>query len=592
MDFIVFSSLVGATFSFLVLSYDIMCQWSRNLPIRMLQLPTTLQLPQSSLESLKKVIPKLHIQGHGKSCQTTYSLNYLKYSARTDGEEPERWWAHINPVSMSTREMGPGARQDTIDDHASAWNWKKLAGFGVFFATRMRTAIRMQGKHIALHAKLTARFPLDLVSSWEAEVVAWEIKSSKKNPYEELNTGITLKAVQTELAKEELEHAQKADILHDVLPNRFISAGLEIEEQQRVLAHQISQLKKGAAESLEHLDKRNILQRRIDSWQLIQDVYMPGISELRTQALLDKPSPPESIPLYLPSSVPSVLRSNFSSLTEKEARIRIAQAEDALSELRRLLRITMGLWHYKFTQVGPSQRSGTRARSLINRFKDKIFNCAESYRSARNALLSLDPSGTWIMRFHELKPEDIRAPGKEDDEQEGNRSISWIWLTSSENHKLADDTQVDECMDILCFINIITNQITGLRVEWMKSRARAERWSEEVLLVEEEMRRTLAFLDWKALWWIEQSKLRQNASSILQEGCTAYATKQADVLHIMAFSFAKEWQPILEAHGMSTLGWPATYVQSFAAQQLVSEKKTDMVAEEKDEEFDDDDIFF
>jgi hypothetical protein len=47
---------------------------------------------------------------------------------------------------------------------------------------------------------------------------------------------------------------------------------------------------------------------------------------------------------------------------------------------------------------------------------------------------------TWIMRFHELKPEDIHAPGKEDNEQEGNCFISWIWLTGSENHKLADDT--------------------------------------------------------------------------------------------------------------------------------------------------------
>ena len=50
--------------------------------------------------------------------------------ARTDGEDPERWWAHINPVSMSTKEMGPGARLDTLDDHAGAWNWRKITGFG------------------------------------------------------------------------------------------------------------------------------------------------------------------------------------------------------------------------------------------------------------------------------------------------------------------------------------------------------------------------------------------------------------------------------------------------------------------------------
>jgi hypothetical protein len=132
MDFVVFSSLIGAVFCILVLSYDIMCQWSRNLATRMLQLPLSMQLSQSSLDNMKKVIPKLHIHGHGKSCQTNFSLNYLKHSARTDGEEPERWWAHINPVSVSTREMGPGARYDTIDDHAAAWNWRKITGFGMF----------------------------------------------------------------------------------------------------------------------------------------------------------------------------------------------------------------------------------------------------------------------------------------------------------------------------------------------------------------------------------------------------------------------------------------------------------------------------
>lgn len=49
---------------------------------------------------------------------------------RTDGEAPERGWSHINPVATSTREMGPGSRRDTLDDHFSDWNWKKTTGMG------------------------------------------------------------------------------------------------------------------------------------------------------------------------------------------------------------------------------------------------------------------------------------------------------------------------------------------------------------------------------------------------------------------------------------------------------------------------------
>jgi len=89
-----------------------------------------MQLPEAILESITYVIPKFHIYGHGTGCQTQFSLNYNPNSARTNGEEPERWWAHINPVSMSTREMGPGARHDTLDDHAAAWNWGKITNFG------------------------------------------------------------------------------------------------------------------------------------------------------------------------------------------------------------------------------------------------------------------------------------------------------------------------------------------------------------------------------------------------------------------------------------------------------------------------------
>ena len=131
MDFIIFYTLLNTIFSYLVFSYDIVCQWSRNLFKHLPQLPEAMQISSEQLAKAKFVIPKFHIYAHGRKCQTLYSLNFLPKSAKTNGEEPERWWAHINPVSMSTKEMGPGSRLDTIDDHAMAWNWRKIVGFGV-----------------------------------------------------------------------------------------------------------------------------------------------------------------------------------------------------------------------------------------------------------------------------------------------------------------------------------------------------------------------------------------------------------------------------------------------------------------------------
>ena len=43
-----------------------------------------------------------------------------------------------------------------------------------------------------------------------------------------------------------------------------------------------------------------------------------------------------------------------------------------------------------------------------------------------------------------------------------------------------------------------------MQVEWSKSKARAERWREEVILLSEEMRRVLVYFEWKARWWMIQ----------------------------------------------------------------------------------------
>jgi len=132
MDFVLFHSLIGTQNKQIMFSYDIACQWSRNLLQRARQLPDSMQLSVEQTGLLRFAIPKFHILAHGVSCQTNFLLNYQQHMARTDGEDPERWWAHINPVSMSTKEMGPGARLDTLDNHAAAWNWQKIAGFGRF----------------------------------------------------------------------------------------------------------------------------------------------------------------------------------------------------------------------------------------------------------------------------------------------------------------------------------------------------------------------------------------------------------------------------------------------------------------------------
>jgi hypothetical protein len=104
----------------------------------------------------------------------------------------------------------------------------------------------------------------------------------------------------------------------------------------------------------------------------------------------DERQRPESVDLRLPSGVPRNMWPTLAAgLIDKEKRLRVAQAHDGLAELRKMLRVTMGLWQYKQTQLGPSQRANTRARSMIERYRKKVERCADRYRSARAALLLL-----------------------------------------------------------------------------------------------------------------------------------------------------------------------------------------------------------
>lgn len=163
------------------ISYDICCQWSKNLAARLLKLPTMIRL-ELVLSLCRFLIPKLHIYGHKLFCQLMFSLNYTPGSARTDGEGIERPWANIGPVATSTREMGPGSRHDTLDDHWSHWNWQKLIGLGALIKRRLLAAIAEHNVQMVALETFTSN-QIEHVAQWKADVDAFEADSSKPSPY-------------------------------------------------------------------------------------------------------------------------------------------------------------------------------------------------------------------------------------------------------------------------------------------------------------------------------------------------------------------------------------------------------------------------
>ena len=90
------------------------------------------------------------------------------------------------------------------------------------------------------------------------------------------------------------------------------------------------------------------------------------------------------------------------------------------------------------------------------------------------------------------------------------------------------------------------SMILALRIEWGKARARAARWSEEVELLQEEMRRTKQFFEWKAQWWEQHRDPPSDIplNSLTRQGISAYADRQATVQRRLSDDFSMLWHQV------------------------------------------------
>ncbi len=95
-------------------------------------------------------------------------------------------------------------------------------------------------------------------------------------------------------------------------------------------------------------------------------------------------------------------------------------------------------------------------------------------------------------------------------------------------------------------------------MEYAKAKARVARWHEEILLIVEEMRRTVAFLQWKSNWWrnlIAEHHVRID----IQRGSLAYSRRQEAQLLSLARTFAILWRPTLVA-GSFDISWVDSFL--------------------------------
>jgi hypothetical protein len=112
---------------------------------------------------------------------------------------------------------------------------------------------------------------------------------------------------------------------------------------------------------------------------------------------------------------------------------------------------------------------------------------------------------------------------------EKSRLISWIWQSAGHTGGIVG-------ADIRA----------SIWVEWCKAYARVKRWGEEVLLLQEEMKRCLLTLEWQATIWDQRAEPGHYTGTIVyspihREGAMALAARQAALRRKLANRFRKLW---------------------------------------------------
>ncbi|KAF8888811.1 hypothetical protein BD779DRAFT_1611227 [Infundibulicybe gibba] len=548
MDYFFCSSVHFDSPDVLVVSYDIACQWSRNLFQRISSYPSRLQINQPP-ENITFAVPKFHLPAHREHCQITYSLNFLPRVGRTDGEAPERGWAALNPVASSTKEMGPGSRRDTLDDMLGDYNWRKIISLFTSILRKAKEAVPLREEHVAGFKAFSAALPPDTVMEWTHAVRKWELDSKMPNPFKSAVHTVSGNAVKLELAREEAlaSTSKEIPIIHeDITPSLLISQGLELEDQQRRLQIDMKNLGKDATDlqRANIVEDSNRLRRRIDAWIEVQHLYVPSVATLRARADREgggAPVEPINIQLMLPSHVVGeVDMSQF--LLQYEWRLRFAYMHDVLRELRR---------HLILYRYGHGQSHHTRSLGVISTVQAKINMDLLRYRENRLALCALAgplAKTGWERELRPLEDKDIRALNATELNEtsrtgEGTRTIPWIWRVEYAGIAVVV-LSMRVCTFLWYSLNLINND-KALKIEWCKARARAHRWQEECIILQEETARIITFFKWEARRWRQMAE--KTISTIYDEGNThtegrrAYALQQTDNRDAMRLNCERAW---------------------------------------------------
>ncbi|KAJ3543012.1 hypothetical protein NMY22_g3295 [Coprinellus aureogranulatus] len=525
MDYFLVRSIADVGLKMYLISYDIACQWSKKLRERVKAISDMCPLIRPDVV-LRFVVPKFHLPAHIPACRSKYCFMLTRGAGLGDGEAPERGWGESNPLGPATREMGPGTRRDTLDFN-----------FGCSLFKKLERATSLIAEQYIAHTEMESTQEPEEIQEWKAALDAWDTDPSNPNPFEFTVQFPTQASVRRELSEEEskaMDEGQDFSLTDEVSPSGLVAWGLDIEAEQRTVKKLSSQIWDHSQDrQLSRTQFRsNTLVRKIETWYRLLQLYIPGTALLRKRDATVHVNAFD-LPLWLPLQIGHQV-SFDRRLGEIEYRLRTAQAHEALGNMRRNLQIRATLYDVKKRWMR-GQASNTRALKAIATVQGRISGFRDEYRKARTAILSLASvlqKEDHSKLFPALNDSDIQPMTEYSDGRSQTRKVlSWIWRMVGASDDMKGDFGTDT-----------------RRVEWGKPYARVQRYREEILLVKEEMRRTVRFFTWKETQWRRAWTAWEghSISSEYAEGLRAYAERQGKLCRELRESFIQQWAGVDE----------------------------------------------
>ncbi|EIW74729.1 hypothetical protein CONPUDRAFT_32522, partial [Coniophora puteana RWD-64-598 SS2] len=512
--------------------YDIWCIYNAKLKQRFSD-SSTISFPPGL--TIAGGIGQFHVHGHKGDCYARYSPLFILGAGWVDGEILETLWSMLNEISRSTRAMTTSHRKEVLDDHMDDSNWKKLIRIALSLASKWRKAVQEFVESQDVLADLSEVAGSERVQEWTAQLdQAYKDRADDVKSMDILTVHFPEVPSQAQIEEELTKNSPRASAVKGMTSAEWLSEGLNIGVQQydvpilgvtqmaksiyRLRVIELVKVSEGN-DQVESAHKaregRRALANRLKIWFAEAPIFVGSLVKLN----LEEESPelrneaPEHVVLPLPSAFGAAAceAHQLSKLMEQEAELRKGQMNDHLNEMKiGIARKALG-WSRDVRAARGSVHQQTRARAKVHRMEEELRHHTRVYRSAREASISM---GLLDEKYEELLEAHLNAKAVDlNPATRGirNAHLPWIWRMHTEKQ----DTP--EWM------------LTFARIQWMREKCRFDRWQEELLIVQEEMKRVKRYFDFQASDWETRSNTKD-----LPGGHVALANRKRGMWHALS----------------------------------------------------------